>query len=376
MPIARCCSSSRPPRWAGAATTGRSSTSCCRDPPPPMPSSATARRGAPTTYREALTCRSAGQSWSTSRRRGRRRRSSNGCATRAGGRGAADADVRAVHVRSSPPGPAAAARFRMADFYRAQRGASTCWSNPTATRRRTVEPRRGEPGTTAAGATRTLDVPGRGVPDEDDIDAAVRRDLDDVGHPDRRHGRAATVRGDRDGSGRRTRPLRHATASPRSGRTRTRSCSGDWAMAHSLLSVPLNLGLLDPLKTAGRRRARLPPRRGRAQRRRGVRPPGHRVAGVRLAPLLALRRDYRRANALAARRPLPAWFADLDADAVEAACLRTALAGVRDRGWVAPHPAAHGARQPRAATRLRPRRDDRVVPTGSWTASTGSCRRT
>src|SRR4051794_18513775 len=44
-------------------------------------------------------------------------------------------------------------------------------------------------------------------------------------------------------------------------------------------------------------------------------------------------RDYLEHNALRAHTPLPDWFADLDADAVTAACLRSALEGVRDRGW-------------------------------------------
>ena len=43
--------------------------------------------------------------------------------------------------------------------------------------------------------------------------------------------------------------------------------------------------------------------------------------------------DYLDRNALRAHTPLPDWFADLDADAVTAACLRSALEGVRDRGW-------------------------------------------
>jgi deoxyribodipyrimidine photolyase-related protein len=43
---------------------------------------------------------------------------------------------------------------------------------------------------------------------------------------------------------------------------------------------------------------------------------------------------YRHANELHADEPLPKWFAELDADAVEARCLSDVLAGVRDRGWV------------------------------------------
>ncbi len=45
-------------------------------------------------------------------------------------------------------------------------------------------------------------------------------------------------------------------------------------------------------------------------------------------------RDYRRRNRMVARQPLPPWFAELDADAVDAACLNDVLSGVRDRGWV------------------------------------------
>ena len=43
---------------------------------------------------------------------------------------------------------------------------------------------------------------------------------------------------------------------------------------------------------------------------------------------------YRRRNALQARSRCRSGSTELDADAVEAACLQDALAGVRDRGWV------------------------------------------
>ncbi|MGZ4582791.1 MAG: hypothetical protein ACXVYI_00265 [Mycobacterium sp.] len=44
--------------------------------------------------------------------------------------------------------------------------------------------------------------------------------------------------------------------------------------------------------------------------------------------------DYRRRNALRAHARLPEWFAELDADAVDARCLSDILAQVRDHGWV------------------------------------------
>jgi deoxyribodipyrimidine photolyase-related protein len=43
--------------------------------------------------------------------------------------------------------------------------------------------------------------------------------------------------------------------------------------------------------------------------------------------------DYRKHNALDAGSRLPRWFAELDADAVEARCLSTVLGQVRDSGW-------------------------------------------
>ncbi|MFB9907033.1 cryptochrome/photolyase family protein [Allokutzneria oryzae] len=106
----------------------------------------------------------------------------------------------------------------------------------------------------------------------------------------------------------------------------------DWAMAHSLLSVPLNLGLLHPLDVV---RA--------AERRAGDLP----LAGVEgfIRQVLGWReyvwhlywhfgREYMRNNAFRARVPLPDWWLNLDAGGARAACLRTALEGVRDRGWV------------------------------------------
>jgi deoxyribodipyrimidine photolyase-related protein len=106
-------------------------------------------------------------------------------------------------------------------------------------------------------------------------------------------------------------------------------------MAHSLLSAPLNLGLLHPLEVAGR---------------------AIRAYGDGEAPLASvegfvrqvvgwreyvrqlywhLGEEYRDRNALEAHRPLPDWWQDLDAaGTVEARCLSDVLAGVREEGWV------------------------------------------
>ncbi|MER7282290.1 cryptochrome/photolyase family protein [Dactylosporangium sp. NPDC000244] len=108
----------------------------------------------------------------------------------------------------------------------------------------------------------------------------------------------------------------------------------DPLMAHSLLSASLNLGLLDPLDVV---------RRAEAEFRRGAAP----LAGVEgfVRQILGWRDyvwhcywyfgpRYAHRDALKARRRLPAWFADLDPDALTSACLRDVLTRVRDTGWV------------------------------------------
>jgi len=105
-------------------------------------------------------------------------------------------------------------------------------------------------------------------------------------------------------------------------------------MSHSLLSAPMNLGLLDPLECAYA---------AQDAYRSGLAPLNSVEGYVR--QLIGWRDyiwhvywhfgdEYRRRNALAARKKVPSWFAELDADAVEAACLRDTLAQVRDHGWV------------------------------------------
>lgn len=110
--------------------------------------------------------------------------------------------------------------------------------------------------------------------------------------------------------------------------------SDDWVMAHSLLSVPMNLGLLDP----------------------------HEVVEAALdawvagdVPISSVEgfirqvigwRDYAwhlywhmgseyvaESNYLNAREPLPEWWTTLDADQIDAKCLKSSMADVQDRGW-------------------------------------------
>jgi deoxyribodipyrimidine photolyase-related protein len=191
-----------------------------------------------------------------------------------------------------------------------------------------------EPAPKNAGA---LGVPAPWRPEEDEIDEQVRADLDRW----ERDGSVAFV--GRDGP--REFPVTATEAQaalrvfirnrlPHFGHHEDAMLSGDRFMAHSLLSAPMNLGLLDPLECAYA--AEDAYRAGHAG-----------LASVEgfVRQLIGWRdyvwhvywhfgQDYRRRNALQAHRRLPKWFTDLDADAVDAHCLKDVLAQVRDHGWV------------------------------------------
>ncbi|MCJ1702353.1 cryptochrome/photolyase family protein [Rathayibacter sp. VKM Ac-2926] len=110
--------------------------------------------------------------------------------------------------------------------------------------------------------------------------------------------------------------------------------SGDWTMAHSLLSAPLNLGLLDPRAVIDAAAAE------------------HASGGAPLASVEGFVRqilgwrdyvwhlywhlgpDYReRSNALGAKASLPQQLLDLDPAGIEANCLHETLDDVRHHGW-------------------------------------------
>jgi len=109
---------------------------------------------------------------------------------------------------------------------------------------------------------------------------------------------------------------------------------GDWVMAHSMLSVPMNLGLLDPREVIDR---------VVAAGKSGDAPLSSVEGFVR--QVMGWRdyvwhlywffgEDYvSSSNALSAHEPLPAWWRDLDASALTARCLATALGEVDERGW-------------------------------------------
>jgi deoxyribodipyrimidine photolyase-related protein len=180
----------------------------------------------------------------------------------------------------------------------------------------------------------TLGVHDPWLAEEDEIDAGVRRDLDAWGiefvgedgprwAPATRKEALASLR----------HFVRHRL--PHFGPHEDAMLAADPWLAHSLLSPALNLGLLHPLEVVQAA--------DRAYRAGNV-PLASAEGFVR--QVLGWREyvwslywhlgpDYRRHNALQARRKVPDWFRDLDADGtVEARCLSHVLAGVREHGWV------------------------------------------
>jgi len=107
----------------------------------------------------------------------------------------------------------------------------------------------------------------------------------------------------------------------------------DWTLSHSLLSVPMNLGLLDPVEVV--RMAERAYADGKA-----------RLSSVEgfIRQILGWRdyvfhlywhfdEDYTAANHLDADSPLPEWMRELDPDAIQAKCLADAISNVRNYGW-------------------------------------------
>jgi deoxyribodipyrimidine photolyase-related protein len=112
------------------------------------------------------------------------------------------------------------------------------------------------------------------------------------------------------------------------------SLTDDWQMAHSLLSAPLNIGLIDPLEMINAAIAELA---------KGA--PINSVEGF-VRQILGWR-DYvwhlywfftetysAESNFLAANQPLPIWMQRLDSAALKANCLKQVTDDLSDRAWL------------------------------------------
>ncbi|MBE7188520.1 cryptochrome/photolyase family protein [Jatrophihabitans endophyticus] len=183
----------------------------------------------------------------------------------------------------------------------------------------------------------TLGVDEPWWPSEDEIDDEVRHDLDRWAAD----GDVAFVGedGPRRFAATRTEALHVlrdfvAHRLPEFGRHEDAILDADSWMAHSLLSAPLNLGLLDPLEVVGR---------AEQAYRDGDVPIASAEGFVR--QVIGWRdyvwhlywqqpRSYRHRNALDATGRLPKWFAELDHGSVDAACLSATLRDLSRHGWV------------------------------------------
>lgn len=183
--------------------------------------------------------------------------------------------------------------------------------------------------------TSTLGLPEPWWPVEDDIDAQVRADLDSW----QRDGLRLLGR---DGP-RRFAVTRDEAQAALADFTRHRLAAfgpfedamldSDPVMAHSMLSAPMNLGLLHPQEVIDAVLDRWCDGDVPLSSVEGF---VRQVAGWReYVRHLYFRfgEAYEHENALQALQPLPEWFANLDADVVEARCLHGALHTVRDWGW-------------------------------------------
>ncbi|HEY7796286.1 MAG TPA: cryptochrome/photolyase family protein, partial [Microbacteriaceae bacterium] len=107
----------------------------------------------------------------------------------------------------------------------------------------------------------------------------------------------------------------------------------DWAMSHSLLSAPMNMGLLDPLEVA--KAAEQAFLQGQA-----------RLASVEgfIRQVIGWRdyvwhlywhfgEDYVNKNELVANNPLPTSWQELRGDDIEANCLSSTIGDISKRGW-------------------------------------------
>jgi deoxyribodipyrimidine photolyase-related protein len=183
----------------------------------------------------------------------------------------------------------------------------------------------------------TLGLPDPWWPVEDEIDEGVRRDLD-------RWQAAGDIRLVGDDGPRRFAATGAEAEAALADFVETRlgdfgpfedaTLTGDWTMAHSLLSAPMNLGLLDPRHVVDTVAAEYTSGNAPLSSVEGF---VRQVAGWRdyvwhLYWHLGERYPSTH-NALGATVDLPREFRELDADAIAANCLHHTIGGLREHGW-------------------------------------------
>lgn len=226
-------------------------------------------------------------------------------------------------------------RLLMEDYYqwvRARTGILMEGENPAGGRWNYDHDNRQPPPKAAA----TLGLPDPWWPTEDDIDAEARHDLDRW----EREGAVHFVGDD----GPRQFAITGAEAHEALddfigsrlndfGPFEDAMLTGDWTMAHSLLSVPMNLGVLDPRDAVDIAAAEYAAGRAPLSSVEGF---VRQITGWRewmWHLYWHFGEDYIENNKLDAREPLPREFTELDGDAIEAACLSHAIGGLREHGW-------------------------------------------
>ncbi|NQX14231.1 cryptochrome/photolyase family protein [Microbacteriaceae bacterium VKM Ac-2855] len=230
----------------------------------------------------------------------------------------------------------AGSRLLLEDFYRTVRertGILMRGDQPEGGRWNYDHDNRASPPKNAA----RLGLPEPWWPEEDDIDAEVRADLDRW----QAEGAVRLIGDDH--------PRRFAVTAEEAqlaladfvesrlndfGPFEDAMLSGDWTMAHSLLSVPLNLGLLDPRAAID---AVVAEYHSGGAPLASVEGFVRQIAGWRdyvWHLYWYLGEGYRTGNnALQATMPLPPAFRELNPDLIESNCLKETIDGLRRHGW-------------------------------------------
>jgi deoxyribodipyrimidine photolyase-related protein len=224
-------------------------------------------------------------------------------------------------------------RLRLEDFYRLQRtrlGILMAGSEPVGGKWNFDEENRLPPPKPGLG------LPSPYRPVEDELDAQVRGELDEL----ERSGKANFIGVD----GPRIFPAdrEQAVAALNDfvanrldlfGPYEDAMDSRDWTMAHSMLSVPMNLGLLSPLEVV---QAAVSAYESGHARLSSVEGFVRQIIGWRdyvWQLYWHFDQDYQNLNELGANTEIPAGWQDLSAQGIEANCLASTLKDVSERAW-------------------------------------------